>query len=252
MRAARRSSVTDSLAAVPRISSGSVSWVTTATLTFATERLLRVRGRQQRELVGGQRPLDLGRHHERNLLSGAASEPVEERSEELPFVRVTERERPRHRGLRPAPDRNQQRVEAHLVTASGGHHPSLGIDRGERVRPQARAVLGGDVRQRKPLSPSDPEGLGHKQGTVDELRLGGEEFDSDGRGREITQGEQCLDRRDPPARDEGLERPVGFPCIHRLFLRTRGSTHTASSRPARTHGSHAPSELPSAAARSCW
>ena len=110
-----------------------------------------VRGREQRELVGGQRPLDLGRHQERNLLSGAVSEPVEERSDELPFVRVTERERPpAPRALagprsQPAARRSPPRHRQRWSTPVSRHRPRrarppAGSRRSRRRRPPTEAA----------------------------------------------------------------------------------------------------------------
>ncbi len=157
----------------------------------------------ERELVERERPHDAGRHQEGDAANAAVCDVVEELAVPGGAALVDE-------GQRVGKDREPIGAERHhelvvaLVAGIGDGKAPVDVHAAQATQSERRAVLLAEGGCRVASDRPQLEGLGDRQGPVDELLVRGEHGDLDLVAREIAQGEHELEAGNAAAGDEHL------------------------------------------------
>ena len=96
---------------------------------------------------------------------------------------------------------DEQGVEGERGAVAGGDGPPRGIDLFERAAHELGAEVADDAGERMVGGVAEAEGLGDRQRSVDEVRLGGEQRHADAVARELAESDQRLEGGDAAAGD---------------------------------------------------
>ena len=162
----------------------------------------------QRELIGRQRPRNLGRHHEGDLADVALLEIPQQSSEGIGVTLGPPGQRLFERDLGLAASGDEQCLEAERLTLDRGDQTFVGVDAIERSADEADAQVARELRKGVPVHASHRERLGHRQRAVDEILLRTEERDVHAIGRHVGQRQQRFQSGDASTGDEHAKRGI--------------------------------------------
>ena len=155
-----------------------------------------VLGRQERELVQGQRPGDRRRHGEDDTAELAFGRPVQECGQRRPILRSAKGQRTGDSLARTCAQGKHEGVEVECLAVLEQRNVFVRVDLRDRASAKLSAGCGNQLGKREPAHLTDAEGLRHGQGSVRELLLGCDELDRHPVVRQRAQCQRGLESRD--------------------------------------------------------
>ena len=166
------------------------------------------RPEEERELVGGERPLAVRRHDHHDRVHAARAAVAEHRVDRLAVAGVVEQDAVIERRIGHRPDREHEDVVRHDGARPQPDLAPGAIDRRDRVATPAGIQRPRDVRQRVPACRLVPERLEDAERAQRERVVRGDQRGRDLMRGEPADGDERLEAGDAGPGDEDAERPL--------------------------------------------